>query len=247
MPEQNIINRAELLGRLPPAARTVFNRVVAMPRNDASGAELTLYDAVGYDPWSGGGITAKDFAKQLKALGNPSTITLHVNSPGGDVFDGLSILNQLKQHPARVNVQIDGLAASIASVIAMAGESIAIAPSAMMMIHRAHGGAFGHASDMRQMADLLDKIDGQIAGVYAERSGRRAADFAKLMQADSWFTGEEAIRAKLADSLLPSNRADHRPPQSEIARRLASNAGDRIDHDIAEARRRVAARRPAYR
>lgn len=174
--------------------------------NEASTAELMLYDTIGFDFWSGGGITAKDLAEQLKAIGAVDQITVKINSPGGDVFDGLAIYNLLKQNGSPVNVEIDGMAASIASVIAMAGDTINIAEGGMMMIHDAYGGVMGNSEDMLAMANLLDKIDGQIAGIYASRTGRKADTFRGLMDDETWMTGQEAVDAKLATAVMPNKK-----------------------------------------
>lgn len=169
-------------------------------------AELMLYDTIGFDFWSGGGITAKGLAEQLKAIGTVDQITVKINSPGGDVFDGLAIYNLLKQNSSPINVEIDGMAASIASVIAMAGDQINIAEGGMMMIHDAWGGVMGNSEDMLAMANLLDKIDGQIAGIYASRTGRRADTFRALMDAETWMTGQEAVDEKLATAVMPNKK-----------------------------------------
>jgi len=161
----------------------------------ASTADIYLYDEIGFC-----GVTAAGFVEELNAITAPS-IDLHINSPGGEVFDGIAIHSALTQHPASVNVMIDGLAASIASVIAMAGDTITIAPSGMMMIHEASGACLGAAGDMRKMADVLDKCTAVVATAYAGRGGSDADAWRALMAAETWYTGEEAVAAGLADRL----------------------------------------------
>lgn len=173
---------------------------------DGKSAELMIYDYIGFDPWSRTGVTAKGIAEQLKAIGTVDQITVKINSGGGDVFDGLAIYNLLKQNGSPINVEIDGMAASIASVIAMAGDSINIAEGGMMMIHDAWGGVMGNSEDMLAMANLLDKIDGQIAGIYSSRTGRKADTFRSLMDAETWLTGQEAVDAKLATAVMPNKK-----------------------------------------
>lgn len=158
-------------------------------------AEVNIYDEIGL--W---GITAKDFLDQLKAVGD-RRITLRINSPGGSVFDGTAIYNRLKDHAAGVEVKIDGLAASIASVIAMAGSKITMAENALLMIHNASGIVMGNAEDMRQLADTLDKIDGTIAGTYSRKTGAPVEDMAALMDAETWFTAAEAKAAGFIDEI----------------------------------------------
>ena len=137
----------------------------------------------------------------MKALGDVRQINVRINSPGGDVFDGMAIYNTLKRHPARIVVDVDGLAASIASVIAMAGDEIRMAKSSVMMIHRAWGIVLGTAHDMVTMAEVLAKLDGQIADVYAQRSRNSAQRMREMMVANTWLTADEAAAAGLADSV----------------------------------------------
>jgi ATP-dependent protease ClpP protease subunit len=163
----------------------------------SAAAEVLIYEDIGMG-WFGG-VTAKDFAKELKALGKVETIDVRINSYGGDVFDGLTIYRQLVDHAARIVVHVDGIAASIASVIAMAGDEIEISESGFLMIHNAWGVAFGAAADMRKMADLLDTTTASIRDVYAARTGNDAAKVAAWMDEETWFTGAAAVEAGFAD------------------------------------------------
>lgn len=159
--------------------------------NKADKAEIWIYEAIGEDFWTGEGRTAKTFQKELAAI-TASQIDLHINSPGGEVFEGITIYNLLKQHQARVTTYIDGLAASIASVIALAGERIVMAENGLFMVHRASGLTMGTASDMRQMADLLEKIDGSIMKTYTNKTGKADDEVFLMMDAETWMTAEEA-------------------------------------------------------
>lgn len=167
-------------------------------------AEIMLYGDVG-DSWFGG-VTAKQFADDLKALGKVDTINLRINSPGGDVFQGLTIYRLLVDHKARVIVHIDGLAASIASVIAMAGDEIHISESAFLMIHNAWGLALGSAEDMRTMADLLDKTTASIRDVYVARTGKTADEITAWMNAETWFTAADALENGFATEVAANMR-----------------------------------------
>jgi hypothetical protein len=129
--------------------------------NRGKTGEIWLYDQVGEGFF--GGMSAKQFNDELNKLGKVDTVNLRINSPGGSVFDGVAIYNALKRHPARVEVDVDGIAASIASVIAMAGDEIRMASNSMMMIHDPHGFSQGGAGDMRKTADLLDQIKNVIS------------------------------------------------------------------------------------
>jgi len=165
--------------------------------NKGKTGEIWLYDQVG-EGWFGG-MSAKTFVAEMQKLGKVDTINLHSNSPGGSVFDGVAIYNSLKSHPARIEVDIDGVAASIASLISMAGNEIRIAENAMMMIHDPMGVAIGTAEDMRKTAELLDQIKGVIAATYAKRTGKKEADVMALMAEETWMTAAEAQDMGFAD------------------------------------------------
>ncbi|MBD9616763.1 Clp protease ClpP [Pseudomonas sp. PDM07] len=159
--------------------------------------EILLYDEIG--AW---GITAKQFAQDLAACGDVSQINLRIHSPGGDVFAGMAIYNTLKAHPARVDVYIDGLAASMASVIAMAGDKVYMPTNAMMMIHKPWGAQGGDAEAMRQYADLLDKVEGTLVQAYASKTGKSPEEIHALLKAETWMDGSEAVAAGFADQLI---------------------------------------------
>jgi ATP-dependent protease ClpP protease subunit len=158
-----------------------------------STATVHIYDEIGY--W---GITAQDFVAELGRV-NAVNIDLHISSPGGEIFDGIAIYNCLRGHAAKVTTYVDSLAASIASVIAMAGDEIVMAPHSQLMIHDGSGLSIGNAADMREMAELLDRQSDNIAAVYADRAGGTAEEWRGRMRAETWFTAEEAVDAGLAD------------------------------------------------
>ena len=156
-------------------------------------ADVYIFDEIGY--W---GTTARDVAAQVAAL-DVSLIRLHLNSPGGDAWDGVAIANVLRRHTARVEVIVEGVAASAASMIAMAGDHIVMAASSMLMIHDASGMAIGDAATMRDAADLLDKLSDSYADAYAKRAGGDRAQWRDTMRAEAWYEAEEAVLAGLAD------------------------------------------------
>lgn len=170
-----------------------------------STGEIWLYDQIGPSFW-GDGITDKQFQKELSALGKVTTINLRINSPGGDVFHGTTIYNLLKSHPARVVVDIDGLAASIASVVAMAGDEIRIAGNAMMMIHNPHGMAVGDSSEMKRVAALLDQVKVNLADTYAARTGNGRAQVQAWMDDETWLTADAAVQMGFADAVTQEQR-----------------------------------------
>lgn len=159
--------------------------------NKADKAEIWIYDQIGEDFWTGGGLTAKNFQKDLSEI-KSRKIDLHINSPGGDVFDGITIYNLLKQHPAKITTYIDGLAASIASVIALAGEKVYMAENALYMVHNPWGMVMGGAADMRKTADLLDKIRGSMTTTYSGKTGKGEDEIIPLLDAETWLDAEEA-------------------------------------------------------
>jgi ATP-dependent Clp protease protease subunit len=169
-----------------------------------SRGEIWLYDVVG-EGWFGG-MSAKTFVAEMQKLGKVDVINLHINSPGGSVFDGVAIYNSLKNHPARIEVDVDSEASSIASVIAMAGDEIRMASNAMMMIHDPEGMARGNAEDMRKTADLLDQVKGVIADTYAKRTGKKYADVVALMAEETWMTADEALQMGFADVVTGEQR-----------------------------------------
>lgn len=155
-------------------------------------AEILIYDGIGQDFW-GDGVTAKGFDKELKALGSPKNITVRINSGGGDVFDGIAIYNALSRHSARKTVCVDGLAASIASVIAMAGDEIIMGDGTFLMIHNAWSFAIGNAAEMRRTADLLDSVSGQISSIYVNRTGQSEKAVRAMMDAETWMDAADAV------------------------------------------------------
>lgn len=164
--------------------------------NKAKGTtEIYIYDEIGF--W---GITAQNFVDELHAVKSPK-IELHLNSPGGDAFDGIAIYNALKDHDAEVTVHVDALAASAASIIAMAGDSIVMKQATELMIHDAWGIAVGNGADMRDMADVLDRLSNDIAGIYASHAGGDTEEWRTRMRAETWYNAEEAVAAGLADEV----------------------------------------------
>jgi ATP-dependent Clp protease, protease subunit len=162
-------------------------------RARATGAEVAIYDEIGAY-----GVSAKGFLAELGALPDAAPIDLRLNSPGGSVFDAVAIHNALKRHEGPVTVWIDGIAASAASYVAMAGDEIVMPENAFLMIHDPAGLVMGTAADMRAMAEALDKVKGSLVAGYAAKSGRAAEDIAALMTAETWFDARDALDAGLA-------------------------------------------------
>lgn len=182
------------------------NRDHARAEVKADAGTVWLYDFIASDDeeamWLGG-ISPRQFMAALADTQGP--VTVRVNSPGGSVFGAQAMVTAMRAHKAPITVQVDSVAASAASVIACAAERLVMAPGAMLMIHKAWSMTVGNSDDHMQNAELLDKIDGQIAAAYAERSGRDADEFMGLMAAETWFTADEAMAAGLCDGIVEEN------------------------------------------
>jgi ATP-dependent protease ClpP protease subunit len=163
-------------------------------------ATIQIFDQIGEDWFSNSGVTAKSFADTLQAVG-PGPLNVEINSPGGNVWDGLAIYNMLRGRQASVTTKVVGVAASIASIIALAGDEVEIADAALMMIHDPSGLAAGTSDDMRKMADALDQHAAILSGVYEKKTGKTATAIRAAMKAETWFTSAEAIDFGLADSI----------------------------------------------
>lgn len=169
-------------------------------------ANIQIFDQIGEDWFSNSGVTAKSFAETLQAVG-PGPLNVEINSPGGNVWDGLAIYNMLRGRQAPVTTKVVGVAASIASIIALAGDTVEIADAALMMIHDPSGLAAGTSEDMRKMADALDQHAAILAGVYEKKTGKTASAIRAAMKAETWFTSAEAIDFGLADSITEKQPA----------------------------------------
>lgn len=163
--------------------------------------EILLYGIVG-EPCDG--LDATSLIPRIAAA--PDDIDVRINSMGGLVFDGLAILNALQQSPRRVTVYIDGVAASMASVIAMAGDEIIMAENAVMMIHNPMDGSYGNADALRQTADRLDKIKGQLVAIYQQRTGLSDDELSAMLDAETWLTAAEALQLKFIDRIVGAER-----------------------------------------
>ena len=172
---------------------------------DASGpAEVLIYDQI--DSWLG--VSAEQLVRDISSLDTNRELTVRINSPGGNVYDGVAILNALRTHPGAVTVVVDGIAASAASVIAMGGDTIVMNRNSEMMVHNGRAIAMGGAEDMRKMADRLEQVNANLASIYADRAGGTADEWRAIMAAETWYSAEEAVKAGLAD------RVEQAPPDA---------------------------------
>ena len=183
-----------------------WNEVGAGVRAVASGDNvITMFGDIGQDYWSETEITAKSVTAQLRAIGDRD-VEVHINSGGGDMFEGIAIFNVLREHPKSVTIKVMGMAASAASVIAMAGDRIEIGAASFFMIHNCWVGAVGNRHDMIEVAAFLEPFDLAMAETYATRTGAAVADVTKWMDAETWMSGSVAIDRGFAQSLLGADQ-----------------------------------------
>lgn len=190
---------------------------------DGTVATMRLYDPV--DDWGGfWGVSASEFAAALDELPSAvNEIRLHINSPGGIIFEGLAILNQLRQHKARVVAVVDGVAASIASVIAVGADETVMNPDTILMIHDGSGFCMGTEDDMHQTGEVLGMLSNTIAGVYARKAGGEVADWRATMKAEGWYTPEQALAAGLIDRVADEPELEE-PEDRAVARTATHRA-----------------------
>jgi len=178
---------------------------VRAANDDPQDRTISIYDVIGHDWWTGEGVTVKRIAGVLRSLG-AGPLTVNINSPGGDMFEGLAIYNLLREHQGEVTVKVLGLAASAASIIAMAGDTVQIARAGFLMIHNCWVMAQGNRHDLREFVDTMEPFDAAMADIYAARSGQDLADVQRLMDGETWIGGSLAIEQGYADDLLPSDQ-----------------------------------------
>lgn len=180
-------------------------------------ADLYLIGYIGSDWWSETGNTASSVLAQLAAYTELKNITVHLSTMGGSFLDGLPIYNILKQHPAHVTINIIGYALSMGSVIMLAGDTINAAQNSIIMIHNAQGGASGSAADLRKVADILDTHEQAIIPRYSERMGKTPAEIQALLDAETWYSADQALEAGLVDAITDAvdiRKIDKKQPKN---------------------------------
>jgi len=198
---------AAVSSQVQPRALERWNAGVRAAAEAEEDRTISIYDVIGYDPWSGDGVTARRISSALRSMGT-GPVTVNVNSPGGDMFEGLAIYNLLREHKGEVTVKVLGLAASAASIIAMAGDTVQIARAGFLMIHNAWVMAVGNRHDLEEVAATLKPFDDAMASIYAARTGQDAKAMGKLMDAETWIGGDAAIEDGFADELLASDQVE---------------------------------------
>jgi ATP-dependent protease ClpP protease subunit len=178
-----------------------------MARAEASDAAvIRIFGDIG-DSWWGDSVSAAQFAEDLEEIGKVAQLEVRLNSPGGDMFDGVAIYNTLRNHPAKVTAYVDGLAASAASVIAMGADELVMGTGTQLMIHDAWALSVGNADEMRAQAAVMDKLSDAMADIYADRTGGYSADWREAMREESWYGADEAVKAGLADRVVKREKA----------------------------------------
>jgi len=186
------MNKIKLFKALTGTKETQWYKMEAKSQEIA---DIFIYDEISWF-----GISANQFVKDLNAI-KSKTIRLHLNSPGGSVFDGVAIYNALKQHSAKIETYIEGLAASIASIIALAGDKVYMADNAFFMIHEPWILTIGDSTELRKTAELLDKIRGTLVNTYIKKTGKDEAQVTKWVKDETWFTAAEAKEAGFIDEI----------------------------------------------
>lgn len=184
-----------------PSALAMWNSRIRASSQDEN--TLSIFESIGQD-WAGEGVTAQRMGAILRSL-EGKAVTVNINSPGGDLFEGLTIYNQLREYPGKVTVKILGLAASAASIIAMSGDEIQIGRSAFLMIHNTRGMSVGHRHDFADMAEKMAPFDLAMREIYVARTGMDETTITAMMDKETWMNGGEAIEKGFADALLPAD------------------------------------------
>ena len=179
---------------------------------------INIFDTIGEDYWTGEGVTAKSISKSLASM-KGKDITVNINSPGGSMFEGLAIYNLLREHDGKITVKVLGIAASAASIIAMAGDEVQVAKSGFIMIHNAWVYAMGNRIDLREVADYLEPFDKSMAGIYSDRTGMKTDEIVSMMDGETYIGGEESVEKGFADALLDADQI--REEENEQARAAA--------------------------
>lgn len=191
-------------------------RPAALADGKAEEAERTIgvFDVIGQDFWTGEGFTAKRMAAALRSLGK-GPVTVAINSPGGDMFEGLAMYSMLREHDGDVEVKVMGLAASAASILAMGGDTVRMSRAGFLMIHNSWVQAVGNRHDLREIADALEPFDAAMRDVYVAKTGEDEKAVAKLMDRETWIGGSAAVDQGFADSLLASDEVKSDPSSSK--------------------------------
>lgn len=224
---------------LRPDAVERWEPAVCAKAGDEAQASISIYDSIG-ENWEGTGITSKRISAALRSIG-AKDVVVNINSPGGDFFEGMAIYNLLREHQGKVTVRVLGVAASVASVIAMAGDEILIGDGAFFMIHNAWAVAVGNRHDMLDSAKLLEPFDAAMAALYAHQTGMSTAEAAAMMDQETWIGAKQAVDDGFATGMLPSSEITKTTQASAKSKPLAL-----IEASMAKAGYSRSSRRDAF-
>ncbi len=203
LPELSAPQGRQVKFHLPPQAMEKWQP--SLQASTETDNTISMLDVIGQDWWTGEGVTAKRISAALRAIGAENPVIVNLNSPGGDMFEGTAIYNLLREHRGHVTVKVLGMAASAASIIAMAADEIQIGRPSFFMIHNCWVASAGNRHEFREMSDWMEPFDAAMADVYAARTGLANADIAKMMDRETWIGGSSAVEKGFADSLLESD------------------------------------------
>lgn len=214
LPKVAVTGRPGVQGEIAASAAKRWNPDIkaAAQSADEAAVSISILDPIGADPW-GDGVSAKRIAGALRAIGGKDVV-VNINSPGGDFFEGLAIYNLLREYQGHVTVRVLGMAASAASIIAMAGDEVLIGRAAFLMIHNTWVVAAGDRHAFRDVADWLEPFDQAAASIYAARTGLDQADIAAQLDKETWLGGEAAVAQGFADGLLSADELDQTEAQA---------------------------------
>lgn len=214
LPAANVPARIAVQSDISGAALQRWNPDVMAAAPADGAAEISILDPIGADPWGDGlQVSAKRIGAALRAIGG-ADVVVNINSPGGDFFEGLAIYNLLREYGGRVTVRVLGVAASAASIIAMAGDKVLIGRGAFLMIHNTWVGAAGDRHALRDVADWLEPFDAAAAGIYAARCDLDQAKIAAMLDRETWLSGQAAVDQGFADGLLPADELAQAPARA---------------------------------
>lgn len=216
LPKVAVAARPGVKGGISASAAARWNPDVRAAASDDAAHSISILDPIGADPW-GEGVTAKRIGAALRSIGG-ADVVVNINSPGGDFFEGLAIYNLLREYAGKVTVRVLGMAASAASIIAMAADEILIGRAAFLMIHNTWVMAAGDRHALRDVGDWLEPFDQAAVGIYAARTGLSEKDLAAMLDRETWIGGAAAVEKKFADGLLSADEVD--------AAQAAQAAGD---------------------
>lgn len=232
LPKASFNVRADVRTVVTPKALDRWRPELAAKDDGEPDNTISILDVIGQDFWTGQGVTLSRISAALRQIGKRDVV-VNINSPGGDYFEGLAIYNALRDHPAKVTVKVLGVAASAASVIAMAGDEIQIARAGFLMIHNTWIVAMGDRHMLREAADWLEPFDQVAVDIYAARTGLEPKAIGKMLDQETWIGGAKAVEQGFADELLPADAIGESAKQAATGQALKAEA--RVNEILARA------------